>query len=100
MGNDELRQAFLNAYLPKARKYGLEIPEYPRIHEHNDGRYEVVEDDLDWNEFWQVAKNDFEPGVAQIDSRKAAREAVAWVRESMETPSAGSSAGGVPGAAD
>ena len=102
MGNDELRQAFLNAYLPKARKYGLEIPEYPRINEGEDGRYEVVEDDLDWDEFWQIAKNDYGPGRQQIDSRKAAREAVAWVRESMETPGSGpgSDTGDTPQAAD
>jgi ring-1,2-phenylacetyl-CoA epoxidase subunit PaaA len=100
MGNDELRQSFLNAYLPKARKYGLELPEYPRINEGENGRYEVVEDDLDWGEFWEIAKNDYEPGRQRIDSRKAAREAVAWVRESMETPGSGSETGSIPQAAD
>jgi ring-1,2-phenylacetyl-CoA epoxidase subunit PaaA len=96
MTNDELRQQFLNAYLPKAERYGLEIPETPRIILHDDGRYEVVEEDLDWDEFWTVARNEFESGLGQIDAREAAQEAVEWVRESMETPAGGPT----PAAAD
>jgi ring-1,2-phenylacetyl-CoA epoxidase subunit PaaA len=90
--NDELRQAFLDQYVPKARKYGLEIPDYPRIRETEDGRWEVEEDDLDWDEFFTVAKNEFEPGIGQMDARKHAQEAVQWVRETIEqdnTPAGG-----------
>jgi len=82
--NDELRQAFLDQYVPKARKYGLEIPDYPRIRETEDGRWEVEESDLDWDEFFTVAKNEFEPGIGQMDARKQAQEAVQWVRETIE----------------
>ncbi|SFB67783.1 ring-1,2-phenylacetyl-CoA epoxidase subunit PaaA [Halobiforma haloterrestris] len=83
--NDELRQAFLDQYIPKARKYGLEIPDEPRIRERDDGTYEVVEDDLDWDEFFTIAKNEYEPGVGQIDGRKKAQEAVEWVRDTLES---------------
>jgi ring-1,2-phenylacetyl-CoA epoxidase subunit PaaA len=82
--NDELRRAFLNTYIPKAEKYGLVIPDTPRIEKHDDGTYTVVEDDLDWDEFFQIAKNEYEPGRGQIDARKAGQEAVEWVRESMD----------------
>src|SRR6056297_22214 len=82
--NDELRNAFLDAYVPKAKSYGLEIPEYPRIEEVGDGKYHVEEDDLDWEEFFTVSKNEYEPGKGQIDSRKAAQEAVDWVRDTIE----------------
>jgi ring-1,2-phenylacetyl-CoA epoxidase subunit PaaA len=85
MTNDELRNAFLDAYVPKARKYGLEIPDEPRIRERDDGTFEVEEDDLDWDEFFAIAKNDYEPGVGQIEGRATAREAVEWVREAMES---------------
>ena len=80
MTNDQLRNAFLNAYVPKAEQYGLEIPEYPRIEERDDGTYEVRESDLDWDEFFAIAKNDYEPGVGQIDGRARTQEAVEWVR--------------------
>jgi ring-1,2-phenylacetyl-CoA epoxidase subunit PaaA len=97
MTNDELRQQVLNAYLPKAERYGLEIPDTPRIVHHEDeNRYEVVEEDLDWDEFWTIAKNEYEPGLGQIDAREAAQDAVEWVRESMETPAGGAT----PAAAD
>ena len=84
MGNDELRTAFLNAYIPKAKKYGLEIPDEPRIRENDDGTYEVVEDDLDWDEFFTIAKNDYEGSHTQINGRKAAQDAVEWVREVLD----------------
>ncbi len=83
--NDELRNEFLTVYIPKAERYGLEIPEYPRINfDEETGSYEVIEEDLDWDEFFQIAKNEYEPGLGQINTRKAAQDAVEWVTESLE----------------
>ncbi|MFW6449059.1 MAG: 1,2-phenylacetyl-CoA epoxidase subunit PaaA [Halobacteriota archaeon] len=82
--NDQLRNEFLNAYVPKAEKYGLEIPDEPRIRDRGDGTYEVVEDDLDWDEFFAITKNAYEPGRGQIDARAAAQEAVAWVSDILD----------------
>ncbi|GAA0210965.1 Phenylacetic acid catabolic protein [Halobaculum roseum] len=96
--NDELRNSFLNMYVPKAEKYGLEIPEYPRIFERDDGTMAVREDDLDWDEFWTIAKNDYEGSHEQIGSRARRQEAVAWVRESLDSWEG--SAAGTPQAAD
>ena len=71
MSNDDLRNAFLNAYIPKAKKYGLEIPDEPRIERDEEtGTYKVREDDLDWDEFFKIAKNSYEPGVGQINGRQ------------------------------
>jgi ring-1,2-phenylacetyl-CoA epoxidase subunit PaaA len=85
MTNDELRQAFLNAYLPKAEKYGLEIPDHPRLHyDEETDRYEVVDDDLDWDEFFTVTKNQYEGSERQIVSRTERQAAVDWVREAMD----------------
>ena len=84
MTNDELRNAFLNAYVPKAKKYGLEIPDTPRITRNDDGTFEVVEDDLDWDEFFTVAKNDYEGSHEQIGKRHDTQEAVEWVRNVLD----------------
>ncbi|WP_246998169.1 1,2-phenylacetyl-CoA epoxidase subunit PaaA [Halosolutus gelatinilyticus] len=97
--NDDLRNAFLNQYIPKAEKYGLEIPDEPRIRKRDDGTFEVEEDDLDWEEFFAIAKNSYEPGLDQIDGRKAAQEAVEWVRETIDTD-ATTAGGHAPQAAD
>ncbi|NEU57153.1 1,2-phenylacetyl-CoA epoxidase subunit PaaA [Halorussus sp. MSC15.2] len=99
MTNDELRNAFLSAYVPKAEKYGLEIPDEPRIRENGDGTYEVVEDDLDWEEFFTIAKNDSEGSHEQIGKRRRTQEAVEWVRNSMDDWEA-KGAGQTPQAAD
>ena len=84
MTNDELRNAFLNTYIPKAKKYGLEIPDTPRIRENGDGTYEVEEDDLDWEEFFTIAKNDSPGSHEQIGKRSRTQEAVEWVRNSLD----------------
>jgi ring-1,2-phenylacetyl-CoA epoxidase subunit PaaA len=98
MTNDELRESFLNQYLPKAEKYGLEIPDTPTIEQDENGNYRVAEDELDWAEFFEIAKNEYDPGRSQIDSRKRAHEAVEWVRETLDSePTTG---GHAPQAAD
>ena len=85
MTNDDLRNAFLNAYLPKAEKYGLELPEYPRVEYHaEEDYYEVYEEDLDWDEFFTVARNEFPTGKGQIAKRRRAEAAVEWVHEAIE----------------
>jgi ring-1,2-phenylacetyl-CoA epoxidase subunit PaaA len=100
MTNDELRNAFLNSYAPKAEKYGLEIPDEPRIRENDDGTYEVVEDDLDWDEFFTIAKNDYEGSHEQIGKRERTQEAVEWVRESLDNHEKRFAGGTQPQAAD
>ena len=98
MTNDDLRNAFLNAYVPKAEKYGLELPEYPRVEYHAaDDYYEVYEEDLDWEEFFTVAKNEHPTGAGQIDKRRRTQEAVEWVRDAIESPD---TTGVSPAAAD
>jgi len=90
MSNDDLRTAFLNAYLPKAEKYGLEIPDTPHVeYDAEAERYEVAEDDLDWDEFGQVARNEYPTGAEQINRRHRRQEAVEWVREAILDDSPG-----------
>ena len=90
MTNDDLRTAFLNAYLPKAEKYGLEIPDTPHVEYDSEAdRYEVAEEDLDWDEFGQVARNEYPTGAEQINRRHRRQEAVEWVREAIMDDSPG-----------
>jgi len=84
--NDELRNSFLNRYMEKAKHYGLEIPDEPRIRERDDGTYDVVEDDLDWDEFFTVSQNEYDGSIEQITGRAQAQEAVQWVRSMMDNP--------------
>ncbi|OYR83622.1 MULTISPECIES: Phenylacetic acid catabolic protein [Halorubrum] len=97
--NDELRNSFLNTYMPKAERYGLEIPDEPRIRDNGDGTYEVVEDDLDWDEFFTVSKNEYEGSKQQINGRAQSQKAVQWVRDMMDSQTTTGS-GPIPQAAD
>jgi ring-1,2-phenylacetyl-CoA epoxidase subunit PaaA len=97
--NDELRNSFLNTYMPKAERYGLEIPDEPRIRDNGDGTYEVVEDDLDWDEFFTVSKNEYEGSKQQINGRARSQKAVRWVRDMMDSQTTTGS-GPMPQAAD
>jgi ring-1,2-phenylacetyl-CoA epoxidase subunit PaaA len=98
--NDELRNGFLNAFLPKARKYGLEIPDEPRIRERDDGTYEVAEEDLDWDEFFAVSRNEYSGSEVQIGKRHDTQEAVEWVRNVLEQTERSAGGEGAPAAAD
>ncbi|AZQ15991.1 Phenylacetic acid catabolic protein [Halorubrum sp. PV6] len=97
--NDELRNSFLNTYMPKAERYGLEIPDEPRIRDNGDGTYEVVEDDLDWDEFFTVSKNEYNGSKQQINGRAQSQKAVQWVRDMMDSQTTTGS-GPIPQAAD
>jgi ring-1,2-phenylacetyl-CoA epoxidase subunit PaaA len=85
--------------MPKAERYGLEIPDEPRIRANGDGTYEVVEDDLDWDEFFTVSKNEYEGSKQQINGRAQSQKAVQWVRDMMDSQTTTGS-GPIPQAAD
>lgn len=82
--NDNLRQRFLEQFIPKLEAYGLEIPDSPRIRKRSDGTYTVIEDDLDWDHFWDVVRNEDEEGKAMIDARAKSKEAATWVSEILD----------------
>ena len=90
--NDALRNSFLNMYIPKAEKYGLEIPDTPQIYERDDGTMAIREDDLQWDEFWTISKNEYEGSKEQIGSRRRRQNAVGWVRNALDSWEAGESA--------
>ena len=83
MSNDELRNSFLNAYVPKARKYGLTLPDTPRVTENDDGTWELVADDLDSAEFSTLAKNDPDGVYEQIGRRRERQAAAHWVQATI-----------------
>ena len=56
------------------------------IRERDDGTYDVVEDDLDWEEFFTVSQNEYDGSIEQITGRAQAQEAVQWVRDMMDKP--------------
>jgi ring-1,2-phenylacetyl-CoA epoxidase subunit PaaA len=77
--NDQLRRDFLNRMIPRFEKLGIELPETPRItHDETEETYDVVTEDLDWEEFRSVVKHDI--GGSRIQQYREFQEQVEWVR--------------------
>ncbi|TCS96851.1 1,2-phenylacetyl-CoA epoxidase subunit PaaA [Hazenella coriacea] len=84
--NEELRQKFLDKYIPRIRSLGLTIPD-PDLH------YDEVENRWhyrtpDWNQFSLiVTKNQGPKSQERIEFRRQAHEGQSWVREAMRQTS-------------
>lgn len=81
--NDEMRQEFLDQYVPKILEIGLTIPD-PNLHKNPEtGKWEYTEPD--WEEFKRVI-NGFGPCNAErLAVRKKAEENGRWLREALKS---------------
>lgn len=83
--NDEMRQEFLNGYVPKIWELGLTVPD-PNLHKNEEtGRWEYS--DPDWEEFKRVINGDGPCNKERLAVRRMAEEHGAWVRRALLKPS-------------
>ncbi len=83
--NDEMRQEFLDSYVPKIWDLGLTVPD-PNLHKDPEtGRWEYS--DPDWEEFKRVINGDGPCNKERLAVRRMAEEQGRWVREALRTPS-------------
>lgn len=84
--NDEMRQEFLNAYVPKIWELGLTVPD-PNLHKNQEtGLWEYS--DPDWSEFKRVINGDGPCNKERLAVRRMAEEQGQWVRQALAKPSA------------
>lgn len=83
--NDDMRQQFLNMYVPKIWDLGLEIPDPNLKKNETTGKWEFTEPD--WDEFKRVINGDGPCNKERLAVRKFAEEQGAWVRRALNTPS-------------
>ncbi|MDT7924776.1 MAG: 1,2-phenylacetyl-CoA epoxidase subunit PaaA [Chlorobiota bacterium] len=82
--NDEMRQMFLDAYVPKIWELGLTIPD-PNLRKNPEtGRWEYS--DPDWDEFWRVINGNGPCNRERLAVRRMADELGAWVRRALLKP--------------
>lgn len=81
--NDELRQKFVDATVPQAKRIGLTIPDpdlkWNADKNNGEGGYDFGP--VDWDEFWRVVKGGGPMNRDRIAARKKAWDEGAWVRE-------------------
>ena len=79
MGNDELRQKFVDMIAEQVKVLGMTIPDKDLKWNEERKHYDFGE--IDWNEFWNVVKGNGPCNKERLEARKKAWENGAWVRE-------------------
>ncbi len=82
--NDDMRNQFLDQYVPKILELGLTFPD-PNLRKNDDGVWEFS--DPNWDEFYEVIKGNGPCNAERIAVRKYAEEAGRWVRQALLNPS-------------
>lgn len=84
--NDDMRQQFLNMYVPKIWELGLTLPD-PNIRKNEEtGKWEYTEPD--WDEFFRVINGDGPCNAERLAVRQAAEDKGRWVRKALQKPTA------------
>ncbi|MEO0600652.1 MAG: 1,2-phenylacetyl-CoA epoxidase subunit PaaA [Myxococcota bacterium] len=86
IGNDELRQRFVDVTVPQARFLGLTIPDPELRWDEELGRHHIGP--IDWDEFWRVVKGDGPCNQERMHARREAHERGRWVREAASAHAA------------
>ena len=80
--NDELRQKFVDAVVPQAKKIGLTIPDrdlkWDKKRNKGTGGYAYGK--IDWDEFWRVIKGDGPMNNERLAAKQRAWNEGTWVR--------------------
>ena len=79
--NDQMRQTYLDMYVPKIWDLGLELPD-PNLKKNEEtGEWEFTEPD--WDEFKRVINGDGPCNAERLAVRRMAEEKGRWVRQAI-----------------
>lgn len=84
--NDDMRNQFLDMYVPKIWELGFTIPDDNLKKNISTGRWEYTEPD--WEEFKRVINGDGPCNKERLAVRRIAEERGRWVREALKSPKA------------
>jgi ring-1,2-phenylacetyl-CoA epoxidase subunit PaaA len=82
--NEDLRQEFLDRYVPKILELGFTLPT-PIPHQSGD-HYLIDEADIDWAPLDSIKKNDGPETARRLGKRKRIYDEHRWVREALAGP--------------
>jgi ring-1,2-phenylacetyl-CoA epoxidase subunit PaaA len=84
--NDDMRNQFLDMYVPKILELGFTIPDPALKKNESTGKWDYTEPD--WEEFKRVINGDGPCNKERLEVRRIAEERGRWVREALKKPSA------------
>lgn len=82
--NDDMRNQFLESYVPKIWELGLTLPDPALRKNEATGRWEYS--DPDWDEFFRVINGGGPCNMERLQVRKWAEERGRWVRKALMKP--------------
>lgn len=86
--NEDLRQEFLDRYVPKILELGFTIPT-PKPHfDEASGHWLIDDADIDWEPLEAIKKNKGPETERRLSQRKAMYDSHRWVRDAMAEPAA------------
>ncbi|HEX2235660.1 MAG TPA: 1,2-phenylacetyl-CoA epoxidase subunit PaaA [Actinomycetota bacterium] len=82
--NEDLRQEFLDRYVPKVLELGFTFPDpVPR---EEDGHWVVGDSDIDWAPLDRIKRNQGPETARRLELRRRIHEQHRWVREALSEP--------------
>jgi ring-1,2-phenylacetyl-CoA epoxidase subunit PaaA len=82
--NEDLRQEFLDRYVPKVLELGFTFP--APVPYHDAGHWRVREEDVDWAPLEAIKRNEGPETARRLELRRRIYEEHRWVREAMSEP--------------
>jgi ring-1,2-phenylacetyl-CoA epoxidase subunit PaaA len=82
MGNDELRQKFVDMIAEQVKVLGMILPDEKLKWNEEKQHYDFGE--INWEEFWNVVRGNGPCNKQRLEARKKAWDEGAWVREAAE----------------
>ena len=79
--NDDMRNQFLDMYVPKILELGFTIPDPELRKDEETGKWHFS--DPDWDEFYEVIKGNGPCNKERLAVRSKAEERGRWVREAL-----------------
>ncbi len=84
--NEDLRQEFLDRYVPKIFELGFTLPTPTPFHDESSGHWLLNEEDIDWGPLDSIKKNEGPETERRLAWRKQMYDDHRWVRETMAEP--------------
>jgi ring-1,2-phenylacetyl-CoA epoxidase subunit PaaA len=84
--NEELRQEFLDVYVPRIWELGLTVPDSKLRRDADSGRWEYTEPD--WERLRQIGRGNGPATKERLGLRRMSAEQTAWVRKAFALPAA------------
>lgn len=81
--NEDLRQEFLDRYVPKVLELGFTFPDPVPYHDEASGQWLIRDEDIDWGPLDAIKRNDGPETARRLTSRREMYESHRWVREAL-----------------